>query len=175
MQLPTKSVNSATLSFLHIPTLTSIHDYWKTIALNRQTLVGKVMSLLFNMLSRLVISFLPRSKRLVISWLQSTTAVILEPPKIKFDTVSTVSSSVSHEVMGTSAMILVFWILSFKPTFSLSFTFTKRHRLGHSLELLWYWMVCLEMNRDHSVIFEIASKYCILDSFVDHDGYSISS
>ena len=147
----------------------------KTIALTRLTFVGKVMSLLFHMLSRLVITFLLRSKHLLISWLQSTTAVILEPPKIKFDTVSTVSSSVSHEVMGTSAMILVFWILSFKPTFSLSFTFTKRHRLGHSLELLWYWMVCLEMNRDHSVIFEIASKYCILDSFVDHDGYSISS
>ena len=72
----------------------------KTIALTRHTFVGKVMSLLFNMLSRLVITFLPRSKRLLISWLQSPSAVILEPPKIKSDTVSTVSLSISHEVMG---------------------------------------------------------------------------
>ena len=68
----------------------------KTIALTRRTLVGKVMSLLLNMLSRLVITFLPRSKRLLISWLQSPSAVILEPPKIKSDTVSTVSPSISH-------------------------------------------------------------------------------
>ena len=70
----------------------------KTIALTRRTLVGKVMSLLLNMLSRLVITFLPRSKRLLISWLQSLSAVILEPPKIKSDSVSTVSPSISHEV-----------------------------------------------------------------------------
>ena len=69
----------------------------KTIALTRQTFVGKVISLIYNMLSRLVISFLPRSKRLLISWLQSPSAVILEPPKIKSDTVSTVSPSISHE------------------------------------------------------------------------------
>ena len=68
----------------------------KTIALTRRTLVGKVMSLLLNMLSRLLITFLPRSKRLLISWLQSPSAVILEPPKIKSDTVSTVSPSISH-------------------------------------------------------------------------------
>ena len=80
----------------------------KTIALTRRTFVGKVMSQLFNMLSRLVITFLPRSKRLLISWLQSPSAVILEPPKIKSDTVSTVSPSISHEVMGPDAMILVF-------------------------------------------------------------------
>ena len=72
----------------------------KTIALTRQTFVGKVMSLLFNMLSRLVITFLPRSKCLLISWLQSPSAVILEPPKIKSVTVSTVSPSICHEVMG---------------------------------------------------------------------------
>ena len=72
----------------------------KTIALTRRTFVGKVMSLLLNMMSRLVITFLGRSKRLLISWLQSPSAVILEPPKIKSDTVSTVSPSVSHEVMG---------------------------------------------------------------------------
>ena len=80
----------------------------KTIALTRWTFVGKVMSLLFNMLSRLVITFLPRSKCLLISWLQSPSAVILEPKKMKSDTVTTVSSSISHEVMGPDAMILVF-------------------------------------------------------------------
>ena len=79
----------------------------KTIALTRSTFVGKVMSLLFNMLSRLVITFLPRSKCLT-SWLQSPSAVILEPKKIKSDTVSTVSPSISHEVMGPDAMIFVF-------------------------------------------------------------------
>ena len=99
----------------------------KIIALTRQTFVGKVMSLLFNMLSRLVITFLPRSKCLLISWLKSPSAAILEPQKIKSDTVSNVSPSICHEVMGTDAMILVFWMLSFKTTFSLSsFTFIKR-------------------------------------------------
>ena len=79
------------------------------------------------MLSRLVITFLPRSKHRLISWLQSPSAVILEPPKIKSDTVSTVSPSISHEVIGLDAMIFVFCMLSFKPTFSLStFTFIKR-------------------------------------------------
>ena len=80
----------------------------KTIALTRQTLVGKVMSLLLNMLSRLVITFLPRSKCLLISWLQSPSAVILEPKNINSETVSTVYPSISHEVMGPDAMILVF-------------------------------------------------------------------
>ena len=80
----------------------------KTIALTRGTFVGKVTFLLFNMLSRLVITFLPRSKRLLISWLQAPSAVILEPPKIKSVTVSIVSPSISHEVMGLDAMILVF-------------------------------------------------------------------
>ena len=92
-------------------TLQLSHPYMttgETIALTRQTFVGKVISLLFNMLSRLVISFLPRSKRLLISWLQSPSAMILESPKIKSDTVSTVSPFISHEVMGTDAMIFVF-------------------------------------------------------------------
>ena len=80
----------------------------RTIALTRRTFVDKVMSLLLNMLSRLVITFLPRSKHLLISWLQSPYAVILEPKKIKSDTVSTVSPSISHEVMGLDAMIFVF-------------------------------------------------------------------
>ena len=103
-----KSINSLVLSFLYSPTLTFIHNYLKTIALTIQTLVGKVMSLLFNMLSRLVITFLPRNKCLLISWLQSPSAMILEPKKIKSDTISTVSPSISHEAMGQDAMILVF-------------------------------------------------------------------
>ena len=85
--------------------------------LTRQTFIGKIMSLLFNMLSRLVITYLPRSKRLLISWLQSPSAVILEPRKIKS---ATVSPSSSQEVMGPDAIILVFWMLSFKSIF---FTF----------------------------------------------------
>ena len=101
----------------------------KTIALTRQTFVGKVMSLLFNMLSRLVITFLPRSKHLLIPWLQSPSAVILEPKKIKSATVSTVSPSICHEVMGPDAMILVFWMLSFKTTFSLSSSLSSRGSL----------------------------------------------
>ena len=80
----------------------------KTITLTRWTFVGQVMSLLFNMLSRFVIAFLPRSERLLISWLQSPSAVILEPKKIKSDTVSIVSPSICHEVMGADAMILAF-------------------------------------------------------------------
>ena len=80
----------------------------KTIALTRQTFVGKVMSLCFNMLSRLVITFLPRSKHLLISWLQSPSAVIWEPRKVKSDTVYTLSPSICHEVMGLDAMILIF-------------------------------------------------------------------
>ena len=102
------------------------HSYMttgKTIAWTRRTFVGKLLSLLLNMLSRLVITFLPRSKRLLISWLRSPSAVILEPKNIKSDTVS---SSISHEVMGPDAMIFVFWMLSFKPTFSLSFSLSSR-------------------------------------------------
>ena len=100
----------------------------KTIALTIRTCVDEVMSLLFNMLSRLVITFLPRSKSFLISWLQSPSVVILEPRRIKSATVSNVPPSICHEVMGPDAMILIFWMLSFKkPTVSLSsFSFTKR-------------------------------------------------
>ena len=82
-----KSINSSVLSFPYGPTLTSIHDHWKNHSFDQWTFVGKVMSLLFNMLSRLVIAFLPRSKLLLISWLQSLSAVILEPKNIKSLTV----------------------------------------------------------------------------------------
>ena len=109
----------------------------KTIALTRPTFVGKVISFLLIMLSRLVIDFLPRRKHLLISWLQLLSAVILELPKIKSATVYTVSPSIYHEVMRPDAMILVFWMLSFKPTFSLSsFTFIKRLFGSSSLSAL---------------------------------------
>ena len=122
-----KSINSSALSFLHSLTLTSIHDHWKNHNLTRWTFVGKVISLLFTTLSSLVITFLSKRKCLLISWLQSPSAVILEPPKIKSDTISIVSSSISHEMMGPYAMIFVFWMLSFKQTFPLSyFTFIKK-------------------------------------------------
>ena len=92
----------------------------KTIALTMQTFFSKVMSLFFNTLSRFVIVFLPRSNLVLILWLQSISAVILEPPKIKSATVSIVSPSICHEVMGPDTMIVVFWMLSFKPAFPLS-------------------------------------------------------
>ena len=95
------------------------------------------MSLLFNMVCRLVITFLPRSKCLLISWLQSPSAVILEPKKIKSVPVSIVSPSICHEVMRPDAMIFVFWVLSFKPAFSLSsFTFIKRLLSSSSLSAI---------------------------------------
>ena len=124
-----KSINSLVLSFLYSPALHLYMTTGKTVALNRLIFVGKVMSLLFNMLSRLVLTsfIIKRSKRLLISWLQSLCVVILEPPQIKSVTVSTFSPSICHEVMGLDAIILVFWMLSFKPMFSLfSFTFVKR-------------------------------------------------
>ena len=97
------SSKASILPHLAFFTVQLSHPYMttgKTIALTRRTFVGKVMSLLLNMLSRLVITFLPRSKRLLISWLQSPSAVILDPPKIKSDIVSTVSPSISHEIIG---------------------------------------------------------------------------
>ena len=109
----------------------------KTIALTRWASVGKVMSLLLNMLSRLVIAVLPRSKRLLISWLQSPSAVILEPKKIKSVTVSIVFPSICYEVMGVDNMIFVIWMLSFKPAFSLSsFAFIKRLFSSFSLSAI---------------------------------------
>ena len=108
----------------------------KTISLTRWTFGSKVMSLVFNMLSKLVIAFIPRSKHLLISWLQSPSAVILEPKKIKNKSVSVsiFYPSICLEVMVPDAMILVFWMLSFKPAFSLcsfaSFFFTFCHKCG---------------------------------------------
>ena len=115
-----ENINSSVLSTLYGPTLTSVHDYWKNRSFDRWTFVGKVISLLFNMLSRFVITFLPRSKHLLISWLKSPSTVILEPQKIKSGAISTFPPSICHEVMGLNAMVLVFWMLSFKPAYSLS-------------------------------------------------------
>ena len=106
-----KSINPSAFSLLYGPISHPYMTTGKTIALTRWTFVGRIMSLLFSMLSRLVITFLQRSKRLLISWLLSPSAVILEPRKIKS---ATVSPSICHEVMGPDAMILVFWMLSFK-------------------------------------------------------------
>ena len=96
------------LSFLYVQLSHPYMTAGRTTGFTRQTFVGKVMSLLFNMLSKFVIAFLPRSKHLLVSWLQSPSAVILEPKKIKSLTVSIVSPSICHEVMGLDAMILVF-------------------------------------------------------------------
>ena len=109
----------------------------KTTALTIWIFVGKVMSQFFNMLSRCVIALFSRSKHLLISWLQSPSTVILELKKIKPITVSIFSPSVGHEVMGPDAMIYIFWILSFKPAFSLSsFTFIKRLFSSSSLSAI---------------------------------------
>ena len=118
--------NSCPSSWWCHPTISSSIIPFSSIALTRHTFVDKVISLLFNMLSRFVIAFLPRSKHLLISWLQSPSAAILEPKKIKSVTVSIVFSSICHEVMGPGAMILVFWMLSFKPAFSLSSSLSSR-------------------------------------------------
>ena len=115
-----KSINSWDSAFFIVQLSHLYMTTGKTIALTRQAFVGKVISLLFNMLSRLVIAFLPRSKHLLILWLQSPSAVILEPKKIKSLTVSIVSPSICHEEMGLDAMILGFWMLSCKPAFSMN-------------------------------------------------------
>ena len=140
----------------------------KTIALTRWTFVGKVMSLLFNMLSRLVIAFLPRSKCLLISWLLSPSAVILEPRKIKSLTVSIISPSICHEAMGPDAMmILVFWMLSFKLTFLLSsFTFIKR--LFSSSSLSTGCIICISEVIDISPG-NLDSSLCFIQPGISHD------
>ena len=129
----------------------SSHPYMttgKTIALTIQTFVSKVMSLLFNKLSRFVIAFLPRRKRLLISWLQSPSTVILEPKKMKSDTVSTFSPSIYHGVMGLDAMIFIFWMLSFKPAFSpSSFTFIEGLISSSSLSNCCF-LSCIQVSQE---------------------------
>ena len=122
-----KSISSSYSAFFMIQLSHPYMTTGKTIALTVQTFVGKVMALLFNMLSIFVIDFLPRNKRLLISWLQSPSAMILEFKKIKSVTVSSLSPSTCHGVMGPDDMILIILMLNFKPTFSLSsLTFIKR-------------------------------------------------
>ena len=134
----------------------------ETIRLARWTFVGKVMSVLFNMLSRFVIAFLPRNKRLLISWLQSPSAMILEPKKIKSLTVSIVSPSICHEMLGPDTRIFVFWMLGFKPSFSLSFTFIKRLFSSSSLYAI---RVVSSVNlRLSLILLSILIPTCVLSS-----------
>ena len=127
-------------SLLYDLVLTFIHDYWKNHSFDHMDLCRKVMFLLCNMLPRFVITFLPRSDCLLISWLQSPSIVILEPKKIKSATVCIFSPSICHEVMGLDAIIFIFWMLSFKPAFSLSsFTFIKRLFSSLSLSVIRWW------------------------------------
>ena len=144
----------------------------KTIALTRWTFVGKVISLLFNMLSRLGIAFFfPRSKHLLISWLQSPSAVILEPKNIKSVTVSIVSPSICHEEMGPDAKIFVFWILNFKPGFLLSlFTFIKRLFSSSSLSAIR--VVSSEYLRLLIRLPAILIPACVSSSLIFHMMYS---
>ena len=118
--LPTPQFKNTSSSVFSFPNSPISHPYMtteKNIVFTRQIFVGKVISLFFNMLSRLIIVFLPRSKLLLISWLQSPSAVILEPPKIKPLTIYIVSPSIYHEVIEPDTMILVYWMLRFKPSF----------------------------------------------------------
>ena len=126
----------------------------------------------FNMLSRLVIAFLPRSKHILISWLQSPSVVILDPPKIKSLTVSIVSPFIYHEVMGPDAMIFVFWTLSFKPTFSLSsFTFIKRLFSSSSLSAIeWYHLLSEVIDISPSNLYP---SFCFIQPGISHDVLSI--
>ena len=166
-----QSINSSVLSFLYSPTLTSIHDYWKSLSLPRQTTVSKIMSLLFHMLSSLVIAFLPRSKHLWISWLQSPSAMILEPQKIKSVTVSIGSPPICQEEMGQDAMTLDFWMLSPKPAFSLSsFIFIKRLFSSSSISTIRVvWAAYLRL-----LVFlpTILIPACISSRLAFHTGYS---
>ena len=140
----------------------------KTIALTVQNFVGKVTSLLLNTLSRFFIAFLPRSKCLLISWLQSPSIVISEPTKIKSVTVSTFPLSICYEVMALDAMTLVFWMLSFKPAFSLSFfNFIKRLLFSlHFLPLKWYHRMSEVVDISPS---SLDSRLWVIQPGISHD------
>ena len=129
------------------------------------------MSLLFNMLSRFLITFLSRCKHLLISWLESPSAVILEPSKIKSLTFSIVSSSICHEIMGPDTMILVFWTLSFKPAFSFS-SFTYIKRLFSSSSLCAVWVVSSVYVRLLMFLLAILIPACASSSLAFHTMYS---
>ena len=122
-----KSINSLVFSLLYGPTLTSVHEYWKNHSFEHKDLCWKVMSLLFNVLSRLVIAFLPRSKHILISWLQLLSSVILELKKIKSVTASTLPPSICLEVMGPVAILNV----EFQAFFTLFFDSHQSYPLNH--------------------------------------------
>ena len=149
-----------------------LHPYMttrKTIALTRWTFVDKVISLLLNILSSLVITFLPRSKHLLVSWLQSPSAVIWEPKKIKSATVSIVFPSICHEVMGPDAMIFVFLMLSFKPTLSVSpFTFIKRLFSSSSLSAIRV-VSSVYLRLTDSSSSNLDSSLCFIQPSISHD------
>ena len=130
------------LSLLCVPTFISIHDYWENHSFDYTHFCSQSDVSAFFMVPRFVIEFLPRSKRLLISWQQSSFAVILEPKKIKFVTVYTFSSCICHEVMGPGCHNLSFLMLSFKPAFSLSpFTLIKGSLVSpHFLALEWCYL-----------------------------------
>ena len=148
------------------------HSYMtigKPIALTRQTFFSKVMSLLFNMLPMLVIAVLPKSKCLLISRLQSPSAMVLEPKKIKSITVSVVYPCICHEMMGPDAMILVFWMMSFKPTYSLStFTFIKRLFRSSSLSTIrvvsFAYLEVIDISPGN-----LDSSLCFIQLSISHD------
>ena len=145
----------------------------KTKALTIWTIVSKMMFLLLNMLSRFAIACLPRSKRPLISWLQSPSAVILEPKKIRSLTISISSPSICHEVMGLGAMILVFWLLSFKPSFSLSsFTLIKRLFSSSSLSAFGG-VICISKVIDISTN-NLDSSLCFIRPGILHDVFLVS-
>ena len=129
LTLQFKSINSSVFNFLYSSTLMSICDYWKDHSFYYMDLVDKVMSLLFNMLSRLVIAFLPRSKRLLISWLQSPSVVILRAQENKICHSFHCFPIYYHEVMGPDAKILVFWMLTLSQLFHFPLSLSSRGSL----------------------------------------------
>ena len=159
--------NSSMLNFLYSPNFTSMYDYWKTIVLTRWTCGGKVISLFFNMLSGLVIAFFPRSKPLLISRLQSPSSVILEPKKIKSVTVSIVSPSICHEVMGPNAMMLVFWMLVLSQLFHSPLSISSRGSL-FPFFLLQGWC---HLHIRHYWYFSrhLDSSLCFIQSGISHN------
>ena len=137
----------------------------KTIALTRWTFVSKVMSLLFNMLSRLVTTFLPKRKHLLISWLQSPSAVILEPKKIKS---ATVSPTICHEVMGPDAIILAFWMLSFKQLFHSPLSLSSRCSVFLFPFCYKGGVICISEVNDISPS-NLDSSSCFIQPSISHD------
>ena len=161
-----QNINSSALRLLYGPTLTSIHDYWKTVALTIHFFVVKMTSLLFNTLSMCVIAFLPRSKRLLISGLQSLSAVILEPEKIKSATVSSVSLSICHEVMGLDA---IFWMLNLSQIFHPRLLPSSNFRLCKLIAPMISWILGGKSSHcwsPHKLSWHLLSQYISRPYFI---------